>query len=394
MIGIVCICLGAALMWFGGQFATDGWKEWRSAVEPSEPLNGKNVPHKEYEDQNHNVETERSSDHYMIDPLLSGHFTAVDLLSSTATIEFVTDVKTIQLEKTIFAVHYGDFSFSLNFRNGTIVLNRCDNLINHRIRSTNPTEKIKIKIVYEPHKMGLLVGDNILFAELAELSSQQEKDEFLMSQYFSAAFPPVYPPNSMLRWVRKQKLIPMNEYNSFGELSDSVASMIVSIESKIKNSNMYSAFWDRNKEQSLQTPKKETEIHGILLGLIQDECLLKSLDINHEGTAGSGNLDFYISGFVRNSGINGVCLEVKHAHSRKLKKGLTHQLPSYMRTKGADFGIYLVLWFKGKNFDSPVYQTYHLMEDDLHKYRNEIGLGKMIRIITFDLSGIASPSIL
>lgn len=394
IIGIICLCFGAALMWFGGQLATDGWKKWHSENEPSESLDNKDVSHKGYQGQTLNIKTKRNNNHYTIDPLLSGHFTAIDLLSSTATIEFVTDVRTIQLQKTFFSVRYEDFSFSLDFRNGTIILNRCNNLINHRIRSTNPKEKLKIKIVFEPHKMGLLVGDNILFAELSKLSNQEEKDKFLLSQYSLATFPPIYPPNSMLKWVRKEKLIPVNEYNSPGELFDTVASMIVSLENKIKDSNMYSAFWNKNKEKSLQTPKKETEIHRILLGLIQDECLLKSIDVNHEGTAGSGNLDFYISGFIKNSGMNGVCIEVKHAHSQKLKKGLTHQLPSYMRTKGADFGIYLVLWFKGKDFAKPAYETHHLMEDDLHKYRNEIGYGKMIRIITLDLSGILSPSTL
>ncbi len=359
-------------MWFGGQMAADAWKKWRST----------------------NDTAESNGNHYIIDPLLAGHLTAIDLISSTATIEFVTDVRTTQVNKTLFSVKYDDFSFSLDFKNRTMMLNRCNNIINHRIRSSNPTEKIKIRIVFEPSKMGLLVGDKILFAELAKLPNQQEKDKFLMSQYSVVIFPPVYPPNSMLKWVRKKKLIPVNEYNTFDDLTDSVASMIVSIENKIKDSNMYSAFWDKNKEESLQTPKKETEIHQILLGLIQDECILKSLDINHEGTAGSGNLDFYISGYVKNYGIKGVCLEVKHAHSRKLKNGLTHQLPEYMRTKGADFGIYLVLWFKGKFFGNPVYENYHRMEDDLHKYRNEIGFGKMIRIITFDLSEAPSPSTL
>lgn len=63
-----------------------------------------------------------------------------------------------------------------------------------------------------------------------------------------------------------------------------------------------------------------------------------------------------------------------------------------MKVKGADFGIYLVLWFKGKSFNKPAYENYHLMEDDLHKYRNQIGYGKMIRIITFDLTGVPAPS--
>lgn len=378
VIGIIFLCCGAALMWFGGQLATEGWKKWNAPIKSVDSIEP------EY--------TKKNKNHFKIDPLLSGHLTAIDLLSSTATIEFVTDVRTIQLQKSLFLIRYEDFTFSLDFNNGNILLNRCNNVIKHKIRATNPTEKIKIRIVFEPNKMGILVGDNILFAELAKLSSASDKDKFLMSQYSHATFAPIYPPNSMLKWVRKEKLIPVTEYNSYGELSDSVSSMIVSTENKIKDSNMYAVFWDKNKRESTQTPKKETEIHRILLGLIQDECLLKSLEINHESTAGKGNLDFYISGFVKDNGLEGVCIEVKHAHSKKLKKGLTQQLPSYMKVKGADFGIYLVLWFKGKSFNKPAYENYHLMEDDLHKYRNQIGYGKMIRIITFDLTGVPAPS--
>ena len=70
-----------------------------------------------------------------------------------------------------------------------------------------------------------------------------------------------------------------------------------------------------------------------------------------------------------------------------MEQGLTEQLPYYMRQKEAEFGIYLVLWYKGDFFDEPKYEDYHLMEDRLHKIRNTNGYGKAIRIITLDLSG-------
>ena len=233
----------------------------------------------------------------------------------------------------------------------------------------------------------------ILFSQLAKILNSSEKDKFLLEQYTSVPFPPLYPPNSMLKWVRKEKLVPVNEYKNYEELTDAVAHMIVAIESKIRTSNMYSAFWDKHKSNPQEkTPKKEIEIHSTLLGLIQDECLLKSLEVNHEGTAGKGNLDFYISGSVQNKGLQGVCIEVKHAHNPKLLKGLTHQFPLYMKVKGSDFGIYLVLWFKGDSFNKPSYQSYHHMEDDLHKSRNAMGHGKMIKILTLDLTAAPTPS--
>ncbi len=30
VIGIIMLCIGAALMWFGGHLATEGWKKWNA----------------------------------------------------------------------------------------------------------------------------------------------------------------------------------------------------------------------------------------------------------------------------------------------------------------------------------------------------------------------------
>ena len=328
-----------------------------------------------------------------IDRLVVGHLTGVDLVESTATIEFVTDVATISLRKTIFEVIYEGFSFSLKFNSGEILIERCGNVISHKISSVNPHEKIKIRIVFEPHKMGLLVGDTELFNKLAPLKGG-EKDKFLISQYNTVEYNPLIPPNSMFPWLRKQALLPIKEFSSYEEFLDVVAVMLVSIDSKIKSSNMFVAFWNYLRKKDPEAlPKKEVDIHPTLLGLIQDECLVKGLEISHEGKAGSGSLDFYISGYIKNFGIKGICVEVKHAHSSKLENGIKHQLPNYMKSKGVDFGFYLVLWFKGECFDKPSkYDDIHLMEDRLHLIRNSIGHGKSIRILTLNLAGQPTPS--
>jgi len=345
--------------------------------------------------ESHDKEEKARMNRFYVDQLIAGHLTAYDLLASIATIEFVTDVRTVNMRKTVFAISYEDFTFSLDFDDGVIFLQRCQQLVKHRIEAKNPSEKLKLRIVYEPNRMGLLVGDNVLFQRLLEITDEAEKNRFLLSQYDMVRFSAIYPPNSMLEWVRKENLVPSQEYDSYSSLVDAVSSSLASLESKIMNSNMYAAFWDKNSgKTSMISPKREPEIHPTLLGLIQDECLLKSLEVSHEGSAGAGKLDFYIGGYVRNAGIRGICVEVKHAHSEKLKQGLTSQLPAYMKAKGADFGIYLVLWFKGKNHDKPrSYVDIHTMEDQLHMLRNKLGYGRVIRILTLDLSGQLAPSI-
>lgn len=323
-----------------------------------------------------------------IDRLLAGQFTGIDLVESTATVEFVTNAATILSKKVLFDVLYEWFSFSLKFDLGVILLERCGNSITHKITTLDPTEKIKIKIVFEPNKMGLLVGDKKLFEKLITFESD-EKEKFLLSQYSVVEYQPVLPPNSMFPWLRKQYLLPKAEFNNYEEFLDAVAVMLVSIEPKIETSNMFVAFWNSlSKKDTEALPKKEVDIHPTLLGIIQDECLVKGLEINHESTAGSGSLDFYISGYIKNIGMKGTCVEVKHAHSSKLEYGIKRQLPSYMKSKESDFGFYLVLWFKGERFDKPVeYEDKHKMEDCLRNIRNSIGYGRSIRILTLDLSG-------
>jgi hypothetical protein len=56
--------------------------------------------------------TKKNKNHFKIDPLLLGHLTAIDLLSSTATIEFVIDVRTIKPQKSLF----------LNLKSGDAIL--------------------------------------------------------------------------------------------------------------------------------------------------------------------------------------------------------------------------------------------------------------------------------
>lgn len=48
-----------------------------------------------------------------------------------------------------------------------------------------------------------------------------------------------------------------------------------------------------------------------------------------------------------------VALEGKYAHSPDVVNGLHKQLPSYIRTLSADFGIYLIYWMRCERFQEP-----------------------------------------
>jgi hypothetical protein len=262
--------------------------------------------------------------------------------------------------------------------------------VSSTLRSKDLSEKLKIRVVYEPTKMGILVGDNDLFSQLSRISNESEKDKFLMENYSITKHGSLIPPSSLTNWLQKTILSRPVEYSEYAQLKEEIASMLVALEAKIKSTDMYPAFWDGpRRKQPDRKPKEETKVHPTLAGLISDHCLMRHLDFNREPSIGGGEIDFYISGYIKGVGIQGVCVEVKNAHAQKerLKHGISSQLPTYMQSKGADFGIYLVLWYKGQHFDEPKrYDDYHQMENELHSIRNKKGLGKPIRILTLNLS--------
>ncbi len=116
----------------------------------------------------------------------------------------------------------------------------------------------------------------------------------------------------------------------------------------------------------------------------------KHFQIVPQAGAAGGNLDFQINKVVEGGKLAVLAIEAKHAHSKDIEHGLFTQLPTYMRAVSADFGIYLVLWFKGKDFDRPA-------ETDFDQLRDKFELKRPrppsnIRIMHLNLSIPAPPS--
>ena len=75
-------------------------------------------------------------------------------------------------------------------------------------------------------------------------------------------------------------------------------------------------------------------------------------------------------------------LEIKNAHSCRLERGLTHQLPQYMSDREANYGVYGILWYKGRTFDEPADVT---VEDCLIRLRN-MKPDEVHELVAFDVS--------
>ncbi|MDD5025520.1 MAG: hypothetical protein PHN79_10515 [Methanoregula sp.] len=90
------------------------------------------------------------------------------------------------------------------------------------------------------------------------------------------------------------------------------------------------------------------------------EILLGPVGIHttRESNEGIGNVDFKFMFTTSNQVPLKVLSELKLAHNQKSKHGLTSQLPAYLMSDRAKFGIFIVMWFKDEKnefFKKPKY---------------------------------------
>ena len=111
------------------------------------------------------------------------------------------------------------------------------------------------------------------------------------------------------------------------------------------------AFWDG------KTPKNEPDAGWALRGLFEAICPLKNIKVFQEDPTRSGPVDLIFSAISEAHTHLELVLELKHAHSPKLKTGLSTQLPQYVRERSSEIAVYGVLWYKGMHFDEPPINT-------------------------------------
>lgn len=170
------------------------------------------------------------------------------------------------------------------------------------------------------------------------------------------ATPPTAPTLSLIRDLRKQGLLEKRAYATEEDFRSEVAAVLQEIQVKVDDVGSVDAFWNISKEGARfvdRKPKSEPEIQPILKQLLLDRAALRGFEIDREVGAAGGALDFLFVGSLVGGGLVRVPVECKLAHSKDLLRGITHQLPEYMRALGCSFGIYLVIAFKCRYFDQP-----------------------------------------
>ena len=167
---------------------------------------------------------------------------------------------------------------------------------------------------------------------------------------------PIYVPVGLLEWARRLNLLPRTTYSSAAEFLGIFLESLRQANRTIRDTNSFRLFWDRQRTRKTSqriVPKQEPEAMAGIAGYLQDQSLLAGYQLLQETQAGTGSLDLRALAVLERGGFVNVCVEGKNAHSTDLEHGITNQLPAYMRSARADYGVYLVLWYKCQAFPEP-----------------------------------------
>jgi len=160
-------------------------------------------------------------------------------------------------------------------------------------------------------------------------------------------------------------------------------------------------FWDgqrtikQNNEEIVipRTPKNETRIQPTLHVILDMALMPLGIQVIRESDEGVGSLDFRFL-FTTDEGLPlTVGTEFKVAHHKEIKKGITKQLPAYLRSIRSKSGIFVVMWFKDtKYFKEPKKYEIGGMEQWLGKEALRISTESGIDVTTTILDASIRPS--
>ena len=245
-----------------------------------------------------------------------------------------------QTRGELFAFLSPDFQTKLVVGEGFVEFRRNDKVARKEIGTVQRHFQILVSWKPDRFHLALMVDDDV------------GGEEACVTVDTKAFFVPL----NLLQWARRFNLTPRTTYNSPAEFLSVFLESIRQAERIIRDTSSHGLFWDRQKSKGTPqhlVPKREPEAMSGVAAFLQDQSLLSGYQLIRESAAGAGSIDLRALATLSSGGFVNVCMEGKNAHSPDLKHGITDQLPSYMQSTGADYGVYLVLWYKCNSFQEP-----------------------------------------
>jgi hypothetical protein len=273
-----------------------------------------------------------------IDASFDGFLIPLDLLTSEGTLQFSFNKKSKSPEGFLFHIESENFVFSFGYKDNSFVLRRNNVISVLTLDDLDQSNGLLIFAIWDHSEIKIFAG----------------KGEG-NNKAGAAPTPPEGPPQSLIKWARKQGMLPTETFITTAEFRQKVHHALSTISQKVSQADAYKSFWnivyDRRKI-SQRVPKTEPELQPLLQCLISDQMLVSDIEVIPEAHSGAGNVDFLLVANIDGK-LEKICIEVKLAHAQDLDHGYLVQLPEYMRYHEASYGIYCVLNFKGEWFEKP-----------------------------------------
>lgn len=259
----------------------------------------------------------------------------------------------------LFSIEYGGYVFKARIADGVVSVRRNTCLVVLPLGSEAPgTQLVSVVVRWTPEVL------HVSCAMLQSLNKIADRATTLRTTFTA-------PPPSLITWLRKQDLLDTRDYESGEAFRSTVFSILDRLQGRIGHFYSTGIFWNllySNGEIIAKLPKGETDFYAVIQAILVDQMLRYSIEVVPDESPGSGSPDFVLMARIRNSGWGKVCLQIRNAHSPVLQDGLTNQLPRFMDSQKAEFGILLVMWY-GTSFSRTQDLTPASLEAELVRHQ-------------------------
>lgn len=304
---------------------------------------------------------------------ISSQISFSDFCVPAGTIEFDTFDGFLENSLRLFQVTYPGYELEVKVSDGMVFIRR--NQYYQHSEQCKGGGKTHVAVQWD--------SDSIACGVMPESSTTESMNEHMRAVRTSFTVPPL----ELVRALRTENLLMNAAYRNHDDFFVTVLDCLHLCEQDIRRHGSERFAWGKNGD--LSRPIDEPEISRLVAGHLSIHGAARNFEVTCEPIAGSGNIDFYVLAPIQNAGLGKVALEAKKAENTQLIHGLEVQLPQYMRSIGATYGVYLTYWLRSNAYPYPEQQSYAQLEaEKLHPIRRP----PTIRTIGLDLSLGSTPS--
>ena len=161
---------------------------------------------------------------------LKGQVAKSDLIRSEGTLELVVSPELAKPSTSgiFFGLECTGYKFQVGIQNGRLYVGRGPDFVDIALSSavSEGDTRVVLHAMWSPTELFVSVGTTTKFVIDKKPTS------------------PVFPPNSLIEWARKESVIPAHTYKSHNDIWETTAGLLLSIQDKVNALAMRNPFWN------------------------------------------------------------------------------------------------------------------------------------------------------